>query len=190
MVTGLGLATTACASTAPSAGVTRIDQAVVVAYKPCPDDRAAIGSISLFGSDDPDTPVWRATLQPDGIAVTDLPVRARYPGYDIVDRRVDEQLDPSQRYSFEATATDDTEWGGPGFAADDLRQGEVRVAGQILEFRDWVDSPTSCPRFTSVDAASTALVVAGVVSLLLVGLRLVTRRFRRGATDPTDPLRA
>ncbi|HEX2574972.1 MAG TPA: hypothetical protein VHK88_01400 [Aquihabitans sp.] len=191
--TTLGLAglawLTACSSTAPAAGVTRIDRAVVVAYKPCPGDDAAIGRIELYGSDDPETPVWVAAHRSGEVAVLDLPVVPRYPGYDITDDRPGGRLDPGQRYSFEATATDSTGWGGPGFSVDDLEQGRVRVAGQELAFAEWVDSPTSCPRLTFVDALLTGLVVAAVAGAGLLLLRRVTRRGRpsdAGVPGPVD----
>ncbi|CAN5686793.1 hypothetical protein BH10ACT1_BH10ACT1_01840 [soil metagenome] len=184
----LGLA--GCASEAPATGVTRVDRAVVVAYKPCEDDAGlGIRRLALYGSDDVDRPVWLARYtdrqQP---AVLDLPVVERYPGYTISDRRTGGQLDPNQRYSFEATATDGTEWGGPGFRVGDLEQGKVRVAGQELAFVEWVDSPTACPKVGFVGALLTGGVVATVAGLALLGLRRVTRRGRVGPTDPDAPL--
>lgn len=194
LLAGLGLgvvalALAACSNDAPATGVTRIDQAVVVAYKPCPGNDAAIEQLALYGSDDPDVPVWEAQRQTEGIAVLDMPVRQRYPGYDIIDRRTDETLDPLQRYSFEATATDGAEWGGPGFFPDELVQGQVRIAGEELAFREWVDSPTACPEFGLFDAALTGLVVAVVAGVFLIPLRILTSRAGRTDPDPNDPLR-
>ncbi|QXC61445.1 hypothetical protein KSP35_00920 [Aquihabitans sp. G128] len=178
-VAALGLA--GCSSRAPATGVTRVDRAVVVAYKPCQDDAGlGIRRLALYGSDDVDHPVWEARYvdrtQP---AVLDLPVVERYPGYRITDRRPGGALDEDQRYSFEATATDGTEWGGPGFKVQDLRQGRVQVAGQELEFATWVDSPTPCPKVTFVDALLTGLVVAAVAGSALLLVRRLTRRGRR-----------
>lgn len=184
----LGLA--GCSNNAPPRGATQIGQTVVVAYKPCPGNEAAIEQLALYGSNDPDVAVWEAQRQPDGIAVLDMPVRARYPGYDIIDRRRSETLDPLQRYSFEATATDDTEWGGPGFSVDELAQGKVRIAGEELAFREWVDSPTACPKLGVFDAVLTGFVVAGVAALFLLVLRIFTRRARRTDPDSDDPLRS
>ncbi|MCU1498904.1 MAG: hypothetical protein JWM47_2857 [Acidimicrobiales bacterium] len=177
-----------CASQAPATGVTRIDRSVVVAYKPCDDDAGlGLARVALYGSDDVDRPVWLARhtdrRQP---AVLELPVVERYPGYTVTDRRTDGQFDPDQRYSFEATATDGTEWGGPGFRVGDLDQGKVRVAGQELDFVDWVDQPASCPEVTFVDALLTGLVVAAVAGSALLVLRRLTRRGRRGPTDPSE----
>ena len=179
-----------CSSDAPAAGVTRIDRSVVVAYKPCPGDDAAIGRLELYGSDDPDVPVWTAAHLTGEVAVLELPVVPRFPGYEITDDRPGGRLDPDQRYSFEATATDGSQWGGPGFSPDDLEQGTVRVAGQELEFAEWIDRPSACPAFSFLDALLTGLVVASVAGGALLVLRRLTRRGRVGPTDPTDPLRS
>lgn len=190
MLLAVGLtALTGCSSDAPAAGVTRIDRSVVVAFKPCPGDDAAIGRLELYGSDDPEAPVWTAAHLTGEVAVLELPIVPRFPGYDITDDRPSGELDPAQRYSFEATATDGIEWGGPGFAPDDLEQGTVRVAGQELEFADWIDRPATCPQFSFFDALLTGLVVAAVAGSALLVLRRITRRGRVGPTDPTDPLR-
>lgn len=188
---GLGLAIlglASCSSDAPASGVTQIDTAVVVAYKPCPGSDAAIEQLALYRADDPEHPIWEAQRQAGGNAVLDMPIRARYPGYDIIDRRTDELLDPRQRYSFAATATDGTEWGGPGFSPDELVQGKVRIADEELAFRDWVDSPRTCSSFGLFDALLTGLVVAGVAGLLLIALRVLTRRVHRADPGPNDPL--
>jgi len=177
-----------CSSQAPATGVTRIDRAVVVAYKPCGDPGQGLRRVALYGSDDVDRAVWVARYsdrrQP---AVLDLPVVKRYPGYTVTDRRPGGQLDPGQRYSFEATSTDGTEWGGPDFELDDLHQGKVRVAGQELVFTDWIDEPVTCPKVGFGGALLTGLVVAAVAGGALLGLRWLTRG--RRAMDPTDPLR-
>lgn len=169
-----------CSSTAPSTGVTRIDRAVVVAYKPC-EGSEAIGRLELYGSDDPTRPVWTAVHVAGDPAALDLPVIPQYPGYTITDDRPDGELDPDQRYSFEATGTEGTEWGGPGFRVGDLVQGRVRVAGQDLAFRDWVDSPASCPEVGLAGALLTGGVMAGIAGGALVLFRLLTRRGRRAA---------
>lgn len=178
----LGLAVlglTGCSSDATASGVTQIDTAVVVAYKPCPGSDAAIEQLALYSRDDPEMAIWEAQRQVGGIAVLDMPIRARYPGYDIIDRRTDEILDPRQRYSFTATATDGTEWGGPGFSPDDLVQGRVRIADEDLAFRDWVDSPRTCSSFGPFAAVLTGLVVTGGAGLCLIALRILTRRVPR-----------
>lgn len=169
-----------CSSTAPSTGVTRIDQAVVVAYKPC-EGTEAIDRLALYGSDDPTTPVWTAEHVAGEPASQELPVSPtpRYPGYVITDDRPGGELDGDVRYSFEATGTEGTEWGGPGFRVGDLEQGRVRVAGQDLAYRDWVDSPASCPEVGVGGALLTGGVMAGIAGGALLLFRLLTRRARR-----------
>jgi hypothetical protein len=177
---GAAIGLASCSSQAPSTGVTRIDRAVVVAYKPCGDTGdAGIGRLDLYGSDDPEKPVWSAVHAKGQPAALDLPVVARYPGYRITDRRPGGRLDAGQKYSFDATAIDGTAWGGPGFRTGALRQGRVTVAGQDLAFAEWVDAPTTCPNVTFGGALLTGLVVAAVAGVFLVGLRQVTARGRR-----------
>jgi hypothetical protein len=169
-----------CSSKAPTAGVTRIDRAVVVAYKPCGETGdAGIGRLDLYGSDDPETPIWSAVHTDGQPTALDLPVIARYPGYRITDHRPGGTLDDRQRYSFEATAIDGTEWGGPGFRPGALRQGRVTVAGQDLAFAEWVDAPVTCPNVTFAGALLTGLVVAAVAGVFLLALRQITARGRR-----------
>lgn len=175
-----------CGSTAPATGVTRIDGAVVVAYKPCPESTAGLRRVTLTGSADPDRPVWSATLAADGTAALELPVRPRFPGYEIVDRRRPGGLDPTQTYSFDATATDGSSWGGPDVRPGRLRDGRVRVGGQDLPFEEWIERPASCPRVGLVGAIGTGMVVAAVAGGALLGLRGLIGRLG-GRARPDDP---
>lgn len=182
----LAVVLAACGSKAPAVGVARIGRVVEVAYKPC-DPRSAhagIARVELFGSDNPETPVWTARHRSGGPAVLELPVVGRFPGYAITDRRSGERFDPDQRYSFEATALDGTEWGGPGFRYRDLRSGRVQVAGQDLDFTEWVDAPASCPNVGFGGALLTGLVVAAVAGGALIGARGLRRLFRREHEEP------
>ena len=158
----------------------------MVAYKPCPGDRSAIERLALRaeGAAGDAAPVWRAQRRPGGIAVLDMPIRSRYPGYAITDRRAGRRLDRATRYTFVATGTDGADWGGPTFSLGDLDQGLVAVGGGTVEFRDWVDSPTSCARsLGDRGLALGALVLAGAVGLGLLA------RWYRGRPERTPPHR-
>jgi hypothetical protein len=186
VVAGL-VAMAGCAAKAPSAGVARVDRAVVVAFKPCDGDRedAGLGRIDIFGSDDPERSVWSAVHIDGQPATLDIPIVDQYPGYDIKDRRPDDELDEDQTYSVEAVALDGTEWGGPGFRVGDLRAGKIRVAGQYLDFAEWVDEPASCPNVTFVGALLTGLVVAALAGGTLVAARGIRRAVRGGRRAPS-----
>ena len=175
-----------CGTKAPSTGIARVDHRTVVAFKPCEHaEDAGIGRIDLYGSDDPDNPIWTA-IHVDGQPTSlELPVAGRYPGYEITDRRPGNHLDRIQTYSFEAVAVDGTAWGGPSFRVSDLRPGHVRVAGQDLKFAEWIGAPASCPNVSFLGALLTGLVVAAVAGGALLGARGLRNLSRRGRRAPS-----
>lgn len=183
-VSCLGLLATllaGCGSQAPATGVARVDRHTIAAYKPCGDpDGQGIGRIDLYGSDDPDRPIWTAIHTDGHPAALQVPVTHRFPGYAITDRRPDGHLDRLQVYSFEAVSLDGKGWGGPSFRTTDLVAGKVRVGGRQVTYRTWIAAPQSCPRIGLGGALLTGLVVAGVAGGLLVGLRGLRGLSRRG----------
>jgi hypothetical protein len=181
----LGTTLAGCADQAPAVGVTRRAGAVVVRYKPCaPADQ--IQRLDLYGPGSSTHPVWSARLRSGASGRTEVAVGPTVAGYQVSDHLGTAGMASSATYSFDARSTAGAAWGGPDVRPDRLVTGQVRIAGQLLDYATWSRRPVDCPRITLVRAGSAGVVVAAAAAALILGARWVLRGIARRRPVPDE----
>ncbi|HEY4378207.1 MAG TPA: hypothetical protein VGM93_13660 [Acidimicrobiales bacterium] len=189
LVVVLGTMLAGCADQAPAVGVTRRGGAVVVRYKPC-EAADRIQRLDLYGPGSASRPVWSARLRTGASGRTEVAVAPTVAGYQVSDHLGAAGMAPSATYSFDARSTAGAAWGGPDVRPDRLVAGQVRVAGQTLDYATWSRRPVDCPHITFLRAGSAGFVVAAAAAALILGARWILRgiaRRRPVAAEPPGP---